>query len=139
MESTSTTTSTTLFDLHPLPHQQFSSRIAFANNSKENSVTKVKINSLSKKKSTRLPPIARYDSVCSPPITQERIKYFNRSAESSSSSETIESNNGLDPNFRVKQLEQNLKFVREDCHNILQALHREIEDLKIKNRGINWV
>ena len=132
MESASATTSSHLLTSHPLPHQQFSSRIAYANN-----YSKSKVKSLSKQKSTRLPPITRYDSICSPPNTNESIRYFNISADSNRSSNGTLTPNDEQSDHRIRQLEWNLNFVQEDCRKVLEALHLELEELKIKNRGID--
>lgn len=126
MDNPSTSTITPLFD-HPLPHQQFSSRLAFANTSiaKPN---RERLNSFPNKKSTRLPPIAAKND-CSP-----------KSAESSSDSiSSFEDNNAEVCNeiesIKIRQLKRNVLFVKEHCHDMLTGLHNELDQLKRKNRG----
>lgn len=131
MESAST--STALLDSHSLPHQQFSSRIAYIGNN-----TKRKPNSYLTKKSTRLPPIARCDSSPTPAQTNEvEVSSISNNDSFDSNEDFNNNNNRIDPNLRVKQLEKNLAFVKEHSQSLLKCLHNELEDLKRKNRGIN--
>ncbi|CAG2164259.1 unnamed protein product [Oppiella nova] len=126
---------------YPLPHQQFSSRIAFANDSKaDNAINKLRFKSLANKKITsRLPPIARYDS----PYVHNQFasQSFSQSVDSIDSCDASDKNlntNGLDPILRIKQLEGNLKFVKEDCQHILESLHKELQELKVQNRDLQF-
>jgi hypothetical protein len=127
MESASTTTA--LLDCHSLPHQQFSSRLAYIGDN-----SKGKLNTIVTKKSTRLPPIARFDS------SQKSIETVEDNISTIGSSDSNDSNDGqsvgIDPSLRVKQLEKNVTFVKEHCQSLLKCLHNELDDLKRKNRGI---
>jgi hypothetical protein len=124
MESAST--STALLDCHSLPHQQFSSRLVYIGDN-----SKGKLNTIVTKKSTRLPPIARCDSFQKSVETNEDNISTNGSSDSNDDLSV-----GIDPSLRVKQLEKNLKFVKEHCQSLLKCLHNELDDLKRKNRGI---
>ena len=126
---------------HPLPHQQFSSRIAFADDCDDNhTIGQIRLKSKTNSKSTtRLPPIARYDSPLIQGIKSIANLFENTVENSISNERTLSPMTGvdrMDPNVRIKRLEENLKFVKEDCQHILEALHRELEELKIQNRGI---
>lgn len=44
----------------------------------------------------------------------------------------------VDPNVRVKQLERSLVFVSESHSQILNSLHKEVEELKNKNRELQF-
>jgi hypothetical protein len=124
MESAST--STALLDCHSLPHQQFSSRLVYIGDN-----SKGKLNTIVTKKSTRLPPIARFDS------SQKSIETIEDNISINGSSDSNDDLSvGIDPSLRVKQLEKNLTFVKEHCQSLLKCLHNELDDLKRKNRGI---
>ena len=40
-----------------------------------------------------------------------------------------------DPTLRITQLEQNIKFLKEQHHLMLTSLHHEVETLRQRNRG----
>ncbi|CAG2110377.1 unnamed protein product [Medioppia subpectinata] len=130
-----------VFNSHPLPHQQFTSRIAFAKESNvDHTLSQIRFKSLSNKKiTTRLPPIARFDSPGN--RRQSLTNSYSQSMDSIDGSYELNDNHmntGLDENMRIKQLEANIKFVKEDCQHILESLHHELEELRIQNRDLQY-
>ena len=68
------------------------------------------------KRNTKLPPINTNDHL-------ERRKTF------------VMTNRDDSSQVRIKQLERDFEFVKEQCHLIIKCLHKEVEDVKMKNRG----
>lgn len=65
-------------------------------------------------------------------ITTENTPPF---GNNSSDSTNVSSN--CDPSLRVTQLEQNIKFLKDQHHLMLTSLHHEVETLRQRNRGKN--
>lgn len=52
-----------------------------------------------------------------------------------SPSDTGNLSGNSDPALRVTQLDQNIKFLKEQHHLMLTSLHHEVETLRQRNRG----
>lgn len=128
-----------------LPHEQFSSRIAFNGELAASTLYGVSVrprfNSLPNRKNSKLPPLSRIDS--SPKGIENREGViFIKNCESKTDKDIRVPNtksgvvvSNCESQAKIEQLEKNLEFVNKHNKKILKCLHNELEDLKWKNRG----